>query len=213
MRIAHNRKNYEGMVVGRITIGALKEVKNQKTYWTAICVCGNTYTIASTDMWKLKGYGCKDCAKISHQSHGLSRSRIYRIWVGMKQRCLGGHHTYKNYGGRGISICEQWLDFEIFNKWAMENGYTSSLTIERNDVNGNYEPSNCRWATMKEQNDNKRTSHFLEINGVLKTLSQWSKEYNISPNTVTFRLNKGYTPLQALSEPPSRSHSSKPQSS
>lgn len=93
----------------------------------------------------------------------------------MKQRCCGYNaKSYKHYGGRGITVCEEWRNsFEAFYEWAMANGYSDSLTLDRIDVNGNYEPSNCRWATMKEQNNNKRNNRNITYKGETHTLAQW----------------------------------------
>ena len=118
----------------------------------------------------------------------------------MKSRCYTESNSdYKDYGGRGISICDEWLnDFVSFYNWSMNNSYSDGLSIDRIDVNGNYEPSNCRWATNKEQANNKRTNMFCTINGETKTLKEWSEERGIIYNTVRHRLALGYTVEEAL---------------
>lgn len=107
----------------------------------------------------VKDYGTGEFMQIICTEHGLSRTRLYNIWQAMKTRCYNKNHKfYKDYGGRGVKICDEWQhDFMSFRKWAINNGYKDGLTIDRIDVNGNYEPSNCRWATMSVQNKNKRT--------------------------------------------------------
>ena len=98
--------------------------------------------------------------------HGQHNSRIYNIWDTMKQRCFNPNQKdYKNYGGRGITVCKQWNEFINFYNWAMDNGYKVNLTIERRDVNGNYEPSNCLWATIQQQARNTRKNHFVAYKG------------------------------------------------
>lgn len=107
----------------------------------------------------------------------------------MKSRCFNKNNPdYKDYGGRGITVCSEWLIFDSFCKWALENGYQEDLTIDRIDVNGNYEPSNCRWASIIEQANNKRRNHFIEYKGEKLTISQWSRKLNISPAVIQARL-------------------------
>ena len=120
----------------------------------------------------------------------------------MKIRCYNKNSkNYKNYGGRGIIICEECLKYETFYEWAKNNGYKENLTIDRIDVNGNYEPQNCRWATLKEQANNKRNNLFFTINGITKTQAQWCKEYNIPVTNVRRRLNSGWSIEKALMTP------------
>ena len=102
----------------------------------------------------------------SKTKHGMCGSRLYRIWAGMKDRCLNENEIcYRDYGGRGIGVCAEWMEFEPFKNWALANGYSNELTIDRIDVNGDYTPENCRWATYKVQGNNKRNNHFIEFDG------------------------------------------------
>lgn len=124
--------------------------------------------------------------------HGLSDTRIHKTWTNMKTRCYNKNNTaYKNYGQRGIKMCEEWKDdFEAFYNWSMSHGYKDDLTIDRIDVNRNYEPNNCRWVTREIQNKNTRRTKIYTINGVTKCLKDWCKLYNIAYGTVLSRLNK-----------------------
>lgn len=108
----------------------------------------------------IKNYDTGEYLQTICSEHGFSRTRLYNIWQAMKTRCYNKNHKfYKDYGGRGIEICKEWQhDFMSFREWSINNGYDDDLTIDRIDVNGNYEPSNCRWADMKTQNQNKRNS-------------------------------------------------------
>ena len=127
------------------------------------------------------------------------RSRLYITWMNMKQRCLNKNcKGYHFYGERGITVCDEWLKFSEFEKWALSSGYNDTLTIERIDVNGNYEPNNCRWATWEEQHNNKRDNHFLEVNGVVKTIQQWSKQTGINHKTIIHRINLGWNSNEIL---------------
>lgn len=126
--------------------------------------------------------------------HSLSRSRIYRIYTNMVVRCTNSNDIeYKNYGGRGIRICDEWVDdFMAFNDWSMANGYKKNLTIDRIDNNGNYEPSNCRWVDMKTQQRNRRSNRLITINGVERTLIEWSEISGIDRATIARRINVGW---------------------
>lgn len=126
------------------------------------------------------------------RKHGLSGSRIYRIWCDMKSRCYRKKDAhYFLYGGRGIKIYDEWKnDFMTFYNWAIDNGYNETLTIERIDVNGNYEPNNCKWATFDEQANNKRCSRIYTYNNKTQTLKQWANEYNINYHTLTSRIDE-----------------------
>lgn len=123
--------------------------------------------------------------------HNLRHSRIYSIWCDMKRRCYNKKRkNFKNYGGRGITVCNEWKNnFLSFYNWSIKNGYKDNLTIDRIDVNGNYEPSNCMWANKKAQNNNKRTNHYITYSGKTKTLKQWSEELNLNYDALRNRIN------------------------
>lgn len=130
--------------------------------WNCQCDCGKQVIVPSARLrqGKTKSCGCMQKQIIAEKmtKHGMRDTRLYRIWCGMKARCTNPHvKDFRNYGGRGVSVCSEWLEqFDQFADWALEHGYDDSLTIDRIDVNGNYEPANCRWVTKAEQNRNKR---------------------------------------------------------
>lgn len=185
-----------GMKFGRLTVvkeAGRDEYKN--VLWSCRCTCGNNTTVSAHKLLRgnTKSCGClkKDAAKLAVKSrrglHGLSRdstgkkTRLYRIWCGIKTRCLNSNnHAYKNYGGRGIKICDEWLDYASFYNWAMNNGYKDNLTIERIDNNGNYEPSNCTWIARGMQAYNRKTSFIVTYKGETKTLSEWASILKLS---------------------------------
>lgn len=141
---------------------------------------------------------------MGERKHGLNETRIYKTWVRMKVRCYNQNHDrYKNYGGRGITVCDEWKnDFKKFYEWAMKNGYSDDLTIDRIDVNGNYEPSNCRWITNKEQCNNRRNNHFITYNGKTQTVSEWAEEIGLDYNTLLVRINRLHWDIEkALTTP------------
>lgn len=125
-------------------------------------------------------------------THGLSGTRIYNIWIDMKKRCYDTkNNRYNRYGGRGITVCDEWVhNFKGFYDWSMDNGYNDNLTIDRKDVNGNYEPNNCRWITMKEQQRNTSRNRYVTANGETKTIAEWSEITGISQDVIKDRLNK-----------------------
>jgi len=135
--------------------------------------------------------------------HGLRKSRLYRIWANMKNRCYNPNvETYKNYGSRGIEICSEWLnDFYSFYTWAINHGYNDSLTIDRIDFYSGYSPENCRWVTIREQSLNKRTNHYVTLNNKTHPLDEWSRIFGINSKTVRSRLDRGWSYEKALTTP------------
>lgn len=137
---------------------------------------------------------------MSNFKHGKYRTHIYNTYSGMKARCYNiQDQAYNNYGGRGIKMCDEWKnDFMTFHDWAMENGYNDTLTIDRIDVDGNYSPDNCRWATRKQQARNRRSNLNYTINGVTHCLKEWCEIYDINYQLVWDRLKRGWNLLKAL---------------
>ena len=136
--------------------------------------------------------------------HGMPRSGLYNVWRNIHQKCLNPNNpSYKYYGGRGISVCTEWLnDFVVFQKWAESNGYKPGLTIDRIDNNGNYTPDNCRWVTMKEQSVNKRNVMIIEYNGKSQAITEWSKELGFKRGVLESRIKDHGWPIdEALSTP------------
>ena len=133
--------------------------------------------------------------KRNSKYNGPFDKRLYQIWYGMNARCYEkSHKSYSCYGGRGITVCSEWKnDYVSFRKWAIENGYSDKLTIDRIDVNGNYTPQNCRWATIKEQGNNRRTNHIVEANGERRTLTQWAETFGVRLDRVQYYVKRGYS--------------------
>lgn len=197
-----------GQRFGRLTVLELGKPKNGRTAWKCKCDCGN---IAIVDACSIKSGHTKSCGCLRSEvvketvtKHGLSRSKVRKTWKNMISRCENKKCSqYEDYGGRGISVCKKWHDLEVFAKWAYANGFSeektkSEQTIERKDVNGNYEPNNCCFVTMKEQNNNKRNSRRISYNGEIHTLAEWSEITGINRTTIAWRLNKGLSAKEAL---------------
>lgn len=179
--------------------------KRRQKIWMCVCDCGNKKEVATSYLINgdVKSCGCyrKEC-EINNLSkfwgqpktHGLSKTRIYRIWADMKERCFNPRkRCYKFYGGRGITVCSEWQEnFMDFYNWAMLNGYQDNLTIDRVNVNGNYEPSNCRWATAREQANNKQLTKRVTILGETKTFYEFEKQYGIPAQLMHSRYKKGF---------------------
>lgn len=162
-----NKVSMIGMRFGRLTViqEAEKPSATRNAYWICQCDCGNvTKPIfdSSLRLGRTKSCGClhKEGLIKRNTTHGKYHTKLHGVWNCMKQRCGNpNNHKFKDYGGRGITVCDQWANsFEDFYKWAIENGYSEGLSIDRINVDGNYEPSNCRWATAKEQRHNRRDS-------------------------------------------------------
>ena len=174
--------------------------------WKCLCDCGN-YTIVRAA--NLKNGAVKSCGCLLHETenkktHGMSKTRIYKEWCAIKNRCLNTNiPTAENYVNRGITICGEWKDdFQAFYDWAMSHGYDDSLTIERKDVNGNYCPENCCWIPFGEQANNRRRNLSIEYNGKTQNLKEWCKELNLDYKRVHNRMSKlGYSFEEAITKP------------
>lgn len=173
---------------------------DRRKFCKCLCECGNITTTRASYLTcgHTKSCGCLKRKK----THGLSRTRLQTIYYKMLGRCYDSKNkAYANYGGRGISVCAEWRnDKTKFFDWALANGYTDELTIDRVDTNGNYEPSNCRWATRKEQSNNLRNNVLITYNNETHTRSEWSDKTGISYETLRARLNHGWAIERALTE-------------
>lgn len=194
-----------GKRYGRLTVISYShKEKNKgyagfKHYYNCLCDCGNMCLGERRNLGKQKNScGCihkeqlikRNKTNCSLNGESVVYRKIYNVWTKMKIRCYNkDSKDYKHYGGRGITICDEWLNWDNFKNWALENGYSDNLTIDRIDNNGNYEPNNCRWATYKTQANNKRNNKMLTYNNKTQTLAQWCEELNLDYHRTKARLN------------------------
>ena len=187
-------KDLTNQKFGKLTaIKPLEKRKNRKVVWLCKCDCGNDYEIVGTS---LTSGNAKSCGCLT-KKHGMFGTRLYNVWHTMKERCyVKSHINYNNYGGRGITVCEEWMDFIPFMNWAYSNGYDENAkrgecTLDRIDPNGNYCPENCRWVSMSVQANNKTDNVYLEYNGIIDTLTNHARNLGLDPRTVESRKVKG----------------------
>lgn len=197
-----------GKRFGKLTVIGKNEerAKNGTIKYICQCDCGNTSIIRGDHLRSgetlscgclIKKYGI---TKYTKEGQSTLNQRLYAIYDKIKQRCYNkNNRAFKYYGSRGIKIYQPWLDdFMIFYNWAVNNGYSDNLTIDRINVNGNYEPDNCRWATYEEQNNNTRRNVHITYNGKTQSVSQWSRDLNIPMNRIYYRYHKGWSDKECL---------------
>lgn len=170
------------------------------THWLCKCDCGNEIIVDKGHITSghTKSCGCFNIK--SHSTHSSSKSRLYKIWISMRDRCK---RKVNNYGKKDIKVCTEWdKSFVAFQKWALNNGYADNLSIDRIDNNGNYCPENCRWATPKQQVQNRDVTIFVVIDGVKDTLANWCEKKQIAYPTVLYRAKvRGWSLEKAILEP------------
>ena len=196
-----------GQRFGRLVVLERCGTVHGQALWLCKCDCGNEARIRGSCLRRgeSKSCGClaSELASSRLRTHGKSKTRLFKIWSCMKERCLKPYHkSYADYGGRGITICDKWTsNFEAFFQWAMSNGYSETLSIDRIDTNGNYEPSNCKWSNAMEQANNRRSSRKLYFDGQEKTISEWAATRGLHPDTLLRRLKNGWSTSDAILTP------------
>lgn len=192
-----------GQKFGLLTV--LERGKNSKdghVRWNCVCDCGKVKDIP-VSAHDLKSGAVISCGCIHLKSitkHGHSHERIFYTWHDMIRRCENPHSSnYCNYGGRGISVCEEWHDFMVFRDWALKNGYADNLSIDRIDCNKGYYPENCRFANTREQANNRRNNTRIVINNEAHTLAEWARIANINYSTLRLRYQRGISGKDLLS--------------
>lgn len=196
-----------GMVFGKWSV--LHRVENNYkncTRWLCVCECGKEKIVYGFHLTsgKSKSCGCANFKNLNYSNlrHGMTGTKIHQAWTHMRARCNNADDkNYKNYGGRGITVCVEWDSFESFYDWSMANGFRNDLSIDRIDNNGIYEPNNCRWTTNKVQQNNTRFNRLISINGTTKTFTQWTELIGINKATLEYRIKNKWSDEQLLSKP------------
>lgn len=205
-----SQKYHAGDRNGRLTIIApcedyISPSGKKHHVWQCVCDCGNHLTVLADNFPRTKSCGClkrEQASKIgsANLKHGdacaQSRTRLYRIWSGIKARCYNQNNEehFARYGARGITMCKEWRNsYEAFKKWALSNGYRDDLSIDRVNNDGNYEPSNCRWTTNKVQQNNLSTNRTITLNGKRFTIAQIADRYSVPHYSLLHRLNSGWS--------------------
>lgn len=188
-----------GQNFGKLTVIERADNSNTgKAQWLCKCECGNQKVILGRSLRKgaTKSCGCIyfESNKGRNKTHGQTNTRLHRIWGSMRQRCNNPNaQGFEIYGGRGIKVCDEWNNsFEAFRDWALSNGYSDKLTIDRIDANGNYCPENCRWDTMKTQQNNRRNNRKIIYEGKEYTLSKLAEKLNLSSPTLHWRIHHNW---------------------
>ena len=209
-----------GEKFGRLTVIKLDHIEKytnptgklsrNEEFYLCTCDCGNECIILkqSLKLGYTKSCGCLQkertaLVRLNTKKHGLKNTRLYNIFNGIKQRCYNKKDKhFKNYGNRGITMCEEWKnDFKVFYDWSTNNGYNDSLTIDRIDVNGNYEPNNCRWTTIKEQQRNRTNNRLITYNNETHCVGEWSEKLNLKGSTIYNRINSNWSVEKAFYKP------------
>ena len=208
---------FAGEKFGRLTV--LYDFYNDKVnkdhhYCHCICDCENKTEVDTKAIYlksgKTKSCGCYSKEHPAHQIHGMSNTRFFKIWMSMKYRCYNRNsEDYKNYGGRGIKVCDRWLELFTNFKEDMYESYLAHVdkygekdtSIDRIDADGNYCKENCRWATQETQQNNRRNNHLVEYNNEVHTLAEWGKLFNISSLTILDRLIRNWDVESAITTP------------
>ena len=181
--------------------------KSGSATWVCICDCGNKKTISGADLRKghTQSCGCLQIERTKNRNflNGQEPKDLYHVWVSMRQRIYNHKHkSFNDYGGRGITICEEWdKSYIAFRTWAIANGYEKGLTIDRIDNEKGYCPENCRWVSQKTQANNRRNNTVITYLGESKTISEWADVFHIKSGTLTQRIRKGWPIEKALTMP------------
>ena len=203
---------YERLTVIKRVDDYISPSGSHQVQWLCKCKCGKEVIVTGNNLknGNSKSCGCynRELLPKINSTHNASNTRLYHIWICMKDRCYNPKNKkYKDYGGRGIIICDEWInDFEAFANWAYDNGYIENVsrgecTIDRIDVNGNYCQQNCRWVNQKVQSNNKRNNHYITYNGETHTVTEWNNILGYKKGVLSRRIFSGWSIEDAFTKP------------
>jgi len=194
-------RDHTGERYGYLTVIKYAGSTRKDVLWLCKCDCGNEKIVPAKHLCKGVRSSC-GCINVNI-THGGTGTRLYNIWAGMKQRCYDEKDpTYLRYWKKGITVCDEWkYNFPAFRKWALEHGYKEDLSIDRIDNSKGYSPDNCRWATAKEQSNNKTSNRVYVVNGITGNIMQLSEIFSIEYSTALARINRGWTAERAFTVP------------
>lgn len=193
------KNDLTGKRFGRLSVIGIDDRETKRTYFYCRCDCGNVKSVRSDCLVSgaVTSCGCRkreqDTINLTaNHKHKMSGTRIYWIWQGMKGRCYNPHDArFERYGGRGINVCDAWKNnFSEFYEWAMQNGYSDDLTIDRIDNNKGYSPDNCRWADRETQCRNRSSNIKIKIGNSIRTLTEWCEIFEVEPKTIFARYSR-----------------------
>lgn len=200
-------KDLAGLRFNMLEVISFAYIKDSHSYWNCKCDCGNTSVVCGSRLVKglTKSCGCLG-PKLSskrNRKHGKSNTRLYKLFYGMRERCYNEQgKDYKNYGGRGIKICDEWLSNPLlFIEWAYKNGYNDKLSIDRIDVNEDYTPNNCRWVSFKKQANNRRNNLIITFEGKTMSAAEWCEFKGWNRHVIPERLRNGWSLEKAMTTP------------
>lgn len=194
-------KNHAGKRFGLLTVSQYAgKDKYGKSLWNCVCDCGKEIITLANTLISNKAISCGSCSKKS-RTKPYRKTPLYRKYWSMIDRCQNkSSKVWDRYGGRGIKVCERWR--KSFDAFVEDMGVPEpKMTLERIDNNKGYSPENCRWATMQEQQRNRRDTVWLTFNGKTKCLADWAETLSVSPQAIGYRLRSGYSVEEALSKP------------
>lgn len=193
-----------GKKFGKLTVLKENGRNRKEVAWECLCDCGNVVTVSG---YYLRSGHTKSCGCFTNNDRKSfryihSNTQIARAYTNIKTRCYNKSYClYRHYGGKGIKVCDEWLGedgFERFYNWSLSNGYKKGLSIDRIDNSKDYSPDNCRWVTMKVQQNNRTNNHRITVNGVSHTMKEWSEINEINYGTIQSRLERGWTETDAV---------------
>lgn len=194
-----NQKTFGRLTIVDVAEDQVSPCGTRHKMYRCVCSCGKEVIVRKSALVSGKTVSC-GCYNIERSTkHGQKGTRLYNIWNGMKRRCYGNHKESHNYKENGITVCDEWKnDFKVFYDWAMSHGYSDDLTIDRINCNGNYEPSNCRWVTMKVQQNNRRNNHTILIDGIEESIVDYAEKNGLNLNSVRSVLYRNRNNIQKI---------------